>query len=65
MADHRRDCGILGLGEHLGAVCGVALDNLELLVGEPAGLVEDLPRRVNLAHVVHRGGEPDLRDLLG
>ncbi len=63
VADHRDDHRIAEAGGHVGAVARVAADDLELLLGEPAGLVEDLARGVELADVVQRGGGADLGDL--
>ena len=63
MADHRRDLRVLDPHQHVGAVAGVSLHQRELRVGEPAGLVEDVPRRVDLADVVQRGGGAHLGDV--
>jgi hypothetical protein len=48
VADHRADLRVLDLAEQRDAVDGVALDDPELAVGQLAGLVEDLARRVEL-----------------
>ena len=45
--------------DHRRAVTGMALDQGELLLGEPAGLGEDRPRHVDLADVVHERGRAD------
>ncbi len=49
--------------EQLRAVARVELDDRELAIGQPAGLVQDLARRVDLADVVHERGRLDLADL--
>ena len=54
VTDDRADLGVGGGLEQRGAVNRVAHDHLELGVGQPAGLVEDLPGRVDLADVVHQ-----------
>ena len=51
--------------DHRRAVAGMALDQRELLLGEPAGLGQDRPRHVDLADVVHECGRADPRHLLG
>src|SRR5688572_4181474 len=45
--------------QDLGAVHGVALEDVELLVGELARLVEHLVRRLHLADVVHQRGQAE------
>ena len=65
VADDRADLGVRGGREQCGAVAGVALDDVELGVGEAAGLVEDFSRRVDLADVVHERGLADRLDLVG
>ena len=48
---------------HGGADGGVLLHDGELLLGEPAGLVEDLAGDGDLAHVVEGGGDADEVDV--
>ncbi len=65
MADDVHELGVAHRREHVGAVDRVALDDLELLVVERPLLVEDLDRRVDLAHVVDERRRADLGDLAG
>jgi hypothetical protein len=61
------DRGQRGVVEGLhqpGPVDWVALDGGVFLVGQPPRLVENLCRRVDLADVVQRSGEPDPADLV-
>ena len=60
VSDHGRQLRITHLRDHVGAVPGMSLDDLELLVCEPARFGEDCARGVQLAYVVQRAREPDL-----
>ena len=65
VADHRGDRRVADARRHRGAVTGVAADGRELLLRQPARLVEEVPWRVQLADVVQRGGGADLGDVVG
>ena len=56
MAHDRGELLVAQDRDHPRAVDRVALDDLELFVGQPLGLVEDLYGSVDLAHVVNRCG---------
>jgi hypothetical protein len=58
--DHGRQLRVSQLRDHGGAVPGMSLDDLELLVCEAARLGENGARSVQLAYVVQRGREPNL-----
>jgi hypothetical protein len=64
VADHRGDRRVAEAADHVGAVAGVAADHVELQLREAPRLVEDRPRRVQLADVVQRGRRAHLGDVL-